>query len=278
MKKPSLKIYFENNLKILKSMPANSVDLIYVDPPFNTGKKRSHSIMKNIQSDTGDRVGFQGKKYSTSTSNIYSYEDKIDSYLDFLRLRVEESKRILKKNGSFFLHLDFREIHYAKVLCDEIFGRDSFINEIIWSYDYGARSRKKWSAKHENILWYAIDPSNYTFRYHDIDRIPYMAPNLVGAEKAKKGKTPTDSWWHTIVSTNGKEKTGYPTQKPLGIIDRIIKVHSNPGDLVLDFFAGSGTTGMSAIKNDRNVVLIDNNPESINVMKKRFQEYDYKLI
>ena len=278
MPKPSLKIYFENNLKILKSMRSNSVNLIYVDPPFNTGKIRSHSIMKNVQNDEGNRIGFQGKKYSTITSDSFSYDDKIESYLDFLRLRIEESKRVLKKNGSFFLHLDYREIHYAKVLCDEIFGRDSFINEIIWSYDYGARSRKKWSAKHENILWYAIDPSNYTFRYDDIDRIPYMAPNLVGEEKAKKGKTPTDSWWHTIVSTNGKEKTGYPTQKPLGIIDRIIKVHSNPGDLVLDFFAGSGTTGMSAIKNDRNVVLIDNNPESINVMKKRFQEYDYKLI
>jgi len=277
MKKPHLKIYYENNLKILKSIPSNSIDLIYVDPPFNTGKTRSHSIMKNTQSDTGDRVGFQGKKYSTSFTEKLSYKDKIESYIDFLRSRIEESKRILKDKGSFFIHLDYREIHYAKVLCDEIFGRSSFINEIIWSYDYGARSRKKWSTKHENILWYAIDPSNYTFRYDDIDRIPYMAPNLVGPDKAEKGKTPTDSWWHTIVSTNGKEKTGYPTQKPLGIINRIIKVHSNPGDLVLDFFAGSGTTGMSAIQNERSAILIDNNPESIKVMKNRFKNYDFTV-
>ena len=157
-------------------------------------------------------------------------------------------------------------------MCDEIFGRDSFINEIIWSYDYGARSKSKWSAKHDNILWYAMDPKNYTFNYEDIDRIPYLAPNLVGPEKAAKGKTPTDSWWHTIVSPNSKEKTGYPTQKPIAIMNRIIKVHSNKKDTVLDFFAGAGTTGEAAIMNERNAILIDNYDQAIKIMKERFKD------
>ena len=187
-----------------------------------------------------------------------------------MKERIIQTKRILKENGSFFLHLDYREIHYAKVMCDEIFGRQSFINEIIWAYDYGARSKTKWSTKHDNILWYAINPNNFTFRYDDIDRIPYMAPELVSPEKVKRGKTPTDCWWNTIVSPNGKEKTGYPTQKPLAILNRIIKVHSNPGETVLDYFAGSGTTGIAAINNGRNAILIDKNPEAIKIMKKRF--------
>ena len=199
-----------------------------------------------------------------------SYSDIHEDYLGFLRERVEQTYRILAPNGSFFFHLDYREIHYAKVMCDEIFGRDSFINEIIWSYDYGGRSKSRWSAKHDNILWYAKDPKDFTFRFDDIDRIPYMAPGLVGPEKAARGKTPTDSWWHTIVSPNGKEKTGYPTQKPLGIINRIIRVHSNPGDTVMDYFAGSGTTGIAAITHGRNAILVDNNPQSLEVMCKRF--------
>ncbi len=181
-----------------------------------------------------------------------------------------EAYRILKPTGSLFLHLDYREVHYAKVMLDGIFGRACFMNEIIWSYDYGARSRKKWPTKHDNILWYVKDPKKYTFNYKDMDRIPYLAPGLVTEEKAKRGKTPTDCWWHTIVPTNGKEKTGYPTQKPLGIIRRIVRVHSNPGDKLLDFFAGSGTFGEAAFDLGRQCTLIDNNPEAIEVMRKRF--------
>ena len=169
--------------------------------------------------------------------------------------------------------MDYREVHYCKVLLDEIFGRDSFINEIVWAYDYGARSKSRWSAKHDNILWYAKDPSNYTFNHDEMDRIPYMAPGLVGPEKAARGKTPTDVWWHTIVPTNGKEKTGYATQKPLGILERIVKVHSNPGDLVLDFFAGSGTTGEAAAMNDRRFILVDNNQDAIKIMADRLTHY-----
>ena len=263
-------IYFGDNMDVLKEIESGSVNLVYVDPPFNTGKIQSRKRIETVRSEDGDRTGFQGHTYKTKVIGEQSFLDIYDDYMRFLRDRIEETERVLTSDGSFFLHLDYREIHYAKVMCDEVFGRESFINEIIWSYDYGGRSKSRWSAKHDNILWYAKDPKNFTYRYDDIDRIPYMAPGLVGAEKAAKGKTPTDSWWHTIVSPNGKEKTGYPTQKPLGIINRIIRVHSNPGDVIMDYFAGSGTTGIAALAERRQVILIDNNRQALEVMCKRF--------
>ncbi len=256
-------------MPIMQQFPAASFDLIYIDPPFNTGKTQARTRIKTVRDDEGDRVGFKGQRYRTVRIGMKAFADNFDDFLAFLEPRLEEAYRLLKPDGSFFLHLDYREIHYAKIMLDGIFGRDSFVNEIIWAYDYGARSKKKWSAKHDNILWYAKDPKNYTYRYDDIDRIPYMAPGLVGPEKAAKGKTPTDTWWNTIVSPNGKEKTGYPTQKPRAIIDRIIKVHTNPGDRVLDSFAGSGTLGDSAIRHGRSAVLIDQNEEAMQVMARR---------
>lgn len=266
-------IIFGDNLQVLKAMPDAFVDLIYIDPPFNTGKKQRRTRIKTVQDKEGDRVGFQGKRYRTIKLGTLEYNDQFDDYLQFLLPRLEEAYRILKPTGSFFLHLDYREVHYCKVLLDQIFGRDSFMNEIIWAYDYGARSKKKWSAKHDNILWYVKDPHHYTFNYEEMDRIPYMAPGLVGKEKAARGKTPTDVWWHTIVSPNGKEKTGYPTQKPLGVLERIVKVHSNRGDVLMDFFAGSGTLGEAAARNGRRFILVDNNPEAIKVMVKRLSVY-----
>ncbi len=264
------RIYFSDNLSILRSWPPESVDLIYIDPPFNTGRKQSRTQIKTERADGGDRVGFQGKRYQTIKLGSKGYVDLFDDYLAFLEPRLEQAYRILKPNGSMYFHIDFREVHYCKILLDAIFGRESFLNEIIWAYDYGARSKSKWPAKHDNILWYAKDPKNYTFNLDAIDRIPYMAPGLVGKEKAEKGKTPTDTWWHTIVPTNGKEKTGYPTQKPLGILRRIIAASSNPGDVVMDFFAGSGTTGAACLELNRQFVLVDENPQSIEVMRDRF--------
>jgi len=270
MQPSSLDIHFGDNLEITRSWPDAGFDLIYIDPPFNTGKAQARTQIRTVRDDKGDREGFKGQRYRTVRIGTKSFTDNFDDFLGFLEPRLVEAHRLLKPDGSFFLHLDYREIHYAKILLDEIFGRESFINEIIWAYDYGARSKKKWSAKHDNILWYAKNPSHYTYRYDDIDRIPYMAPGLVTKEKAALGKTPTDTWWHTIVSPNGKEKTGYPTQKPLGVINRLIRVHSNPGDRVLDFFAGSGTIGEASIRQRRNAVLIDNNEEAMRVMVRRF--------
>lgn len=264
------RIYFDDNLSVLKDLPSAYVDLIYIDPPFNTGKVQKRTQIRTRRSTSGDRKGFSGRLYETIKLRSHEYQDIFDDYLSFLEPRLLEAYRVLSDNGSLYFHIDYREVHYCKVLLDMIFGRESFLNEIIWAYDYGGRSKKKWPAKHDNILVYVKNPEAYTFNVNAIDRIPYMAPSLVGPEKAARGKLPTDTWWHTIVATNSKEKTGYPTQKPLGVINRIIKASSNPGDLVLDFFAGSGTTGISCLQLGRRFLLVDNNPQSMQVMLKRF--------
>ena len=264
-------VYHDDNLNVLKRLASGSVDLIYIDPPFNTGKVQSRKRLRMERDDeSGDRTGFGGRRYRTEEIGELSFHDKFDDFIGFLAPRMEESRRILKAGGSVFLHLDYHEVHYAKVFMDTLFGRESFINEIIWSYDYGARSKTRWSPKHDNILWYAKDPENYKFNLENSDRLPYMAPKLCGPEKAARGKTPTDSWWHTIVSPNGREKNGYPTQKPLGILERIVKVHSDPGDMLMDFFAGSGSFGEAALRNGRDCILVDSNPEAIEVMRRRF--------
>jgi site-specific DNA-methyltransferase (adenine-specific) len=267
------RIIFGDNLPVLRSLPAESVDLIYIDPPFNTGRTQSRTQIKTERSENGDRVGFQGRRYETIKLASRGYTDIFDDFLGFIEPRLLEVYRLLKPHGSLYFHIDYREVHYCKVLLDQIFGRDSFLNEIIWAYDYGARTKKKWPAKHDNILWYAKDPEHYTFNYESLDRLPYMAPGLVGPEKAARGKTPTDTWWHTIVPTNGREKTGYPTQKPLGILRRILQASSNPGEHILDFFAGSGTTGAAARELSRTFTLIDNNPQSLEVMRQRFGDW-----
>ncbi len=265
----SVEIHFGDCLAVTPDFETGSFSLVYIDPPFNTGRKQKRRQLKTVRDNNGDRTGFQGKRYTTRCLGESSFHDSFDDYMGFLKPRLIEAKRLLSSTGSFFLHIDYRESHYCKVFLDTVFGRESFINEIVWAYDYGARSKRRWSAKHDTILWYAVNPKEYTYRYEDIDRIPYMAPNLVTPEKAARGKTPTDVWWQTIVSPNGKEKTGYSTQKPIAILNRIIKVHSNPGDRVLDFFAGSGTTGEAAVRNGRNVVLVDNSTEAIRVMRRR---------
>ena len=267
-------IYFGDNLSILRSLQDASVDLIYIDPPFNTGHAQSRKSLKTVRDDEGDRVGFQGNAYKSITLGERAYQDQFDDYLGFLEPRLLEAYRVLKPHGTLYFHIDYREVHYCKILLDGIFGRPSFLNEIIWAYDYGARSKTKWPTKHDNILVYVKDPKNYTFNSDAIERIPYMAPGLVGKEKAERGKLPTDTWWHTIVATNGKEKTGYPTQKPLGILRRIIMASSNPGEVVLDFFGGSGTTAEACLELQRQFILVDNNPQSIQVMQKRFAGID----
>jgi site-specific DNA-methyltransferase (adenine-specific) len=267
--RPRLEIHLGDNLDVLRRLRAGSFDLVYVDPPFNTGSRRSHTRIRTIRDDDGDRNGFQGERYRTVKIGRRTFADSFDDYLAFLEPRIVEARRVLAPTGSFFLHVDFREVHYCKVLLDAIFGRESFKNEIIWAYDYGARTTKRWSPKHDNILWYAKDPKRYTYRAEAIDRIPYMAPKLVGPAKAARGKTPTDTWWHTIVPTSGRERTGYPTQKPLGILERIVRVHSKPGDRLLDFFAGSGSFGEAAIRAGRSCVLVDENPQAVAVMVRR---------
>ena len=271
-------IHHGDNLALLGGMADGSVDLIYIDPPFNTGVLQARTRIKTARDDEGDRVGFRGERYRSVRLGTRSFADAFDDYLGFLAPRLEEAFRLLSPEGSLFLHLDYREVHYAKVLLDQIFGRASFVNEIIWAYDYGGRTTKRWPAKHDNILWYSRTPRRYCFNYDAIDRIPYMAPGLVGAAKAARGKTPTDTWWHTIVSPGGREKNGYPTQKPLGILNRIVRVHSRPGETILDFFAGSGSIGEAAAMHGRHAILIDRNPEAITVMGERLARFAPTLV
>lgn len=256
-------------LDVLPTLPEGFARLAYIDPPFNTGKTQARKRMKVSADPKGERRGFGDKRYRVTALESSAYADSFDDYVHWLMARVEASLRCLTADASLFVHLDYREVHYVKVALDALLGRDRFMGEIVWAYDFGGRPKSRWPAKHDTILWYARDPKRYVFDFDAMDRIPYMAPGLVGKEKAARGKTPTDVWWHTIVPTNGKEKTGYPTQKPLGVLERIIKVHSEAGDVVLDFFAGSGTTGDAASRHGRGFVLIDENPEAIEVMKKR---------
>lgn len=264
-----VEIHLGDNLPLLRGLADQTFDLVYIDPPFNTGRTQRRSRLRTVQDAAGDRTGFAGRRYRTERIGVQAWGDQFEDYPAFLEPRLREAHRLLRPTGSLFVHLDCREVHYVKVLLDGVFGRSCFQNEIIWAYDYGARSRQRWSAKHDNLLWYSRTAGHYTYHYDAIDRIPYMAPGLVGPEKAARGKTPTDVWWQTIVSPTGREKTGYPTQKPLAILNRIIQVHSSPGDRVLDFFAGSGTTGEAAARNGRHAVLMDCNPEAVELMQLR---------
>lgn len=258
-----------DNMAALRLLPDESFALVYIDPPFNTGRKQTRQSLKTRRSTAGSRVGFKGQTYETVKGTVTSYDDSFEDYWTFLEPRLQEAWRVLRPDGSLYLHLDYREVHYAKVLLDALFGRDCFINEIIWAYDYGARTKSRWPAKHDNILLYVKDPTRYTFNAEAVDREPYMAPGLVTPEKAALGKLPTDVWWHTIVSPTGKEKTGYATQKPEGILRRIIQASSNEGDWIIDFFAGSGTTGAVAQSLNRRFIMVDENPEAISVMRQR---------
>jgi site-specific DNA-methyltransferase (adenine-specific) len=271
-------LYFGDNLAVLRSIPDSCVQLVYIDPPFNTGREQQRSKVTTKRNNEGNRIGFKGERYETVKSTVLSYDDQFANYWEFLEPRIEQAFRVLNNSGTIYLHLDYREAHYAKVLLDALFGPDCFLNEIIWAYDYGGKSKSRWPAKHDTILVYVKDPKSYYFNSEEVDREPYMAPGLVTPEKIEKGKLPTDVWWHTIVSPTGKEKTGYPTQKPVGILRRIIQASSKPGDVVLDFFAGSGTTGFVAHELGRRFILVDQNPESIQVIKDRLPKDSFQIV
>ncbi|MFN8632496.1 MAG: site-specific DNA-methyltransferase [Chloroflexota bacterium] len=269
---PTGRVVLSDNLAVLRSLPDDSIDLIYVDPPFNTGQTRVMERLETTRDADGDRIGFKGRRYRTVRLGQNRYVDVHDDYLAFVEERLIECRRVLQPHGTLYFHIDYREAHYCKLVLDLIFGRECFLNEIIWAYDYGGRTNRRWPAKHDTILVYVKDPTRYYFDAEAVERIPYMAPSLVGEEKAARGKLPTDTWWHTIVPTAGKERTGYPTQKPLGIVRRIVQASSPPGGLVADFFAGSGTTGAACLELGRRFLLVDDNPEALAVMRRRFAD------
>lgn len=290
----AVRIHHGDNLQVARTLPDAAFTLVYLDPPFNTGRSRHRAVESAVRAHDaagGDpaldgepgpatpdvmssargevKRGFRGTSYQRLRGDLRAYDDRFDDYWGFLEPRLAEAWRLLADDGTLYLHLDYREAHYAKVLLDAVFGRDRFLNELIWAYDYGAKSRRRWPTKHDTILVYVKDPDRYWFDSEQVDREPYMAPGLVTPEKAARGKLPTDVWWHTIVPTSGREKTGYPTQKPEGILRRIVQASSRPGDAVLDLFAGSGTTGAVAASLGRSAVLVDSNPEAIEVMRAR---------
>jgi site-specific DNA-methyltransferase (adenine-specific) len=260
-----------DNLAALGELPDASFTLIYIDPPFNTGRVQKRAESRSVRTESGGVVGFKGRSYEHIRGELRRYDDTFDDYWEFLEPRIAEAARLLTDDGTLYLHLDYREAHYAKVLLDALFGRDAFLNEIIWAYDYGGKSKSRWPTKHDTILVYVKNPGGYYFDSSAVDREPYMAPGLVTAERAALGKLPTDVWWHTIVTTTGREKTGYPSQKPEGVLRRIVQASTRPDDWVLDFFAGSGTTGAVAAALGRRFLLVDQNPEAIAVMRRRFE-------
>ena len=289
------RIIHADNLDVLPTLPDGRFTLVYLDPPFNTGRMQARRATRHVRVTapapdlaegagddqvtdaprpvaSGTITGFAGKQYERIRGDLLRYDDRFEDYWGFLEPRLAEAWRVLADDGTLYLHLDYREAHYAKVLLDALFGRECFLNEIVWAYDYGAKAKRRWPTKHDTILVYVKDPARYWFDSTAVDREPYMAPGLVTPEKAELGKLPTDVWWHTIVSPTGREKTGYPTQKPEGILRRIVQASTREGDWVLDFFAGSGTTGAVAATLGRHFVLVDANAEAIEVMRARFKD------
>ena len=262
-------IVLGDNLAVMAGLADGAFRMIYLDPPFNTGRERTARRLRTVAASDGDRTGFGGRRYRSEALEGSSYRDRFDDYLGFLEPRLREARRLLDPEGTLYLHLDYREAHYVKLLCDEIFGRECFLNEIVWAYDYGAKPRRRWPAKHDTILVYVRDPEGYWFDADAVEREPYMAPGLVTPEKRARGKLPTDVWWHTIVPTSGRERTGYPTQKPEGLLRRMVLASSRPGDRVADFFAGSGTLGAVAAATGRRYVLVDESPDAVAVMERR---------
>lgn len=257
------------NLEVLPGLADGSFQMVYIDPPFNTGATQTRRSVATVSDEQGDRTGFGGRRYRTDLLQESSYRDSFDDYLSFLAPRLEHAHRLLDETGTLYFHIDYRESPYCRLLLDEIFGREHFLNEIIWAYDYGGRGKRRWPAKHDTILVYVKDPQRYFFDTGEVDREPYMAPGLVTPEKAARGKLPTDVWWHTIVPTNGAEKTGYPSQKPEGVVKRMVAASTRPGDWCLDFFCGSGTLGAVAAKTGRHYVLVDSNPEAVDTARRR---------
>jgi site-specific DNA-methyltransferase (adenine-specific) len=266
-----------DNAPVLEALPDQAFDLIYMDPPFNTGRAQARHTLTVTADADGDRLGFQGRRYSSTLLRTLSYDDQFGNYLAFLEPRLSRARELLAPHGTLYFHIDYREAHYCKLLLDEVFGRDAFLNELIWAYDYGAKPRRRWPAKHDTILVYVRTPGGHYFDADAVDREPYMAPGLVSAEKAARGKRPTDVWFHTIVPTNGREKTGYPTQKPEGVLRRLVAASSRPGGWCLDPFAGSGTLGAVCRQLGRRFVLIDENPVAAEVMRDRLAVADAAL-
>lgn len=234
------------------------IQLIYADPPFFTNR---HYLARVGRGEDSRRP--QDWKLAEGYADHWS---DIDAYLDMLYPRLVLMHRLLSPNGSLYLHLDWHADSYARLLLDEIFGPDRLLNEIVWVYHGPSPIRSAFNRKHDTILLYTKS-ADYTFNVDDV-RIPYD-PNTVktfeSSPKAgfgkvpdlERGKVPEDWWYYPVVARLHNERTGYPTQKPEALLERIILASSNPGDLVADFFCGSGTTAVVAERLKRHYLMVD---------------------
>lgn len=258
---PKNRLIFGDNLPIMASLlPAyeGKINLVYIDPPFFTNRDFLARIGRNKDSR-------KPKEWET----VEGYHDQwsdLDAYLNFLYQRLHLIYRLLAPTGTLYLHLDWHANAYARILLDEIFGRERLLNEIVWTYHGPSPIKSAFNRKHDTILAYTKS-KDYTFNVDDI-REPYN-PNTVKTFKSskkagfgktpnlKRGKVPEDWWYFPVVARLHNERTGYPTQKPEALLERIIKASSNKGDLVADFFAGSGTTASVAADLERSFITTD---------------------
>lgn len=249
------------NMSVMRNLPSEFINLIYADPPFFTNKHYSHGM-------SGDAV-FSDK-----------WDGGLSAYLAWIRPRLREMRRVLRIDGSIYVHIDWHAAHYVKTIMDEIFGYRNFLNEIIWHYhDPGGTVRDRFKKKHDTILLYARDAGKHAF-YTDAVREKYSSGTLNQAKMGhvsfgrrtkvnKLGKVPEDVWELSIINSQAKERNGYPTQKPEALLERIIKASSLPGDVVADFFSGSGTTAAVAEKLGRRWIVSDIAQAGIEMLDRR---------
>ena len=256
------KIYCIDNLELMNQIDDNSIDLIYCDILYNTGKK-----------------------FKDYDDNLGTTQEAIEWY----KPRLVEMYRVLKDTGSIYLHCDYRLVHYLKVEMDKVFGEDNFKNDIIWHYQAGTKSRLEIGKKHDNILYYTKS-NNYIFNdfrlpitniklYNKIDENgdKYLINGQGKKYYLKDGRASDDVWSCYLekelqLTSGSKERVGYNTQKPKALLERIIKTSSNEGDVVVDFFCGSGTTGVVAKELSRNYILCDMNQKAVEISEKRLMQ------
>ena len=258
---PENRLILGDNLPLMAALLPeyeDRINLIYADPPFFTNRKYSARIGRGEDSRKPDEWQL--------TEGYRDYWPNLDAYLDFLYQRLALMYKLLAPNGTLYLHLDWHADSYARLLLDEFFGAENMLNEIIWAYHGPSPIRRAFNRKHDTILVYAKG-KDYTFNA-DAVREPYN-PNTVktfgASPKAgfgkvpdlERGKVPEDWWYFPVVARLHNERTGYPTQKPQALLERIIKASSNPGDLVADFFCGSGTTPLMAANLGRRFIATD---------------------
>ncbi len=262
-------LYLCDNLTVMRGLPENFIDLIYMDPPFFTGKERKAKSRIRASEDSFE---------DTWTSDI-------DGYIEWLRPRLVETRRLLRSTGLIYLHLDWHAVHYVKVEMDTIFGYDRFINEIIWRYRTGGLSHNMFARKHDTILVYSktskfkIEPwkeKAYTkSRYRKAGVVNYGSGETEFFSDSRgvyNFVNASDVWEIPYINSQAKERVGYPSQKPELLLERIIASSTRPGETVADFFCGSGTTGVVAQKLGRRWILVDKSRDAVEVSRFRLMD------